>query len=122
VADGAFATIDYGGGLFATVTADGVRAVQSATIALHGSQRTAVASGENLIDLKTFVVDADETSELELVPQPHDNLRAVHANMPPFVTLLDAFAAAIDGTPAELPTFEDGTHTQRVLEAIGYTV
>jgi predicted dehydrogenase len=122
VADGAFATIDYGGGLIATVTADGVRAVQSATIALHGSQRTAVASGENLIDLKTFVVDADETSELELVPQPHDNLRAVHANMPPFVTLLDAFAAAIDGTPAELPTFEDGTHTQRVLEAIGYTV
>jgi hypothetical protein len=36
--------------------------------------------------------------------------------------MLDAFASSIDGTPAELPTFQDGVHTQRVLEAIGYSV
>jgi predicted dehydrogenase len=122
VSDGGFATIDYGGGLIGTVTADATRAVESTTLALHGSKRTAVASGANMIELRSFVVDADETSELELVPQPHANLRAAHANLPPFVTMLDAFASSIDGTPAELPTFQDGVHTQRVLEAIGYSV
>jgi predicted dehydrogenase len=122
VADGSFATIDYGGGLIATVTADATRAVESTTLALHGSQRTGVASGANLIELRTFVVDAEETSELELVAQPHENLRAAHPNLPPFVTMLDAFASSIDGAPAELPTFEDGLHTQRVLASIGYSV
>ena len=122
VADGSFATIDYGGGLIATVTADATRAVESTTLALHGSQRTGVASGANLIELRTFVVDAEETSELELIAQPHENLRAAHPNLPPFVTMLDAFASSIDGTPAELPTFEDGLHTQRVLASIGYSV
>jgi predicted dehydrogenase len=121
VADGAFATIDYGDGLIATVTVDGTRAIDSNTLAVHGGQRTAVASGKTLADLKTFVVDAEETSELELVPQQHANLSAAHGNLPFFVTMLDAFAAAIDGKPAELPTFEDGLHTQRVLEAIGFT-
>ena len=122
VADGSFATIDYGAGTIATVTADGTRAVESALLAVHGAERTAVASGTNIFDTTTFVVDAEETSELELVPQPHENLRAAHPNLPPFVTLLDAFASTIDGTPAELPTFEDGVHTQRVLAAIGYSV
>jgi predicted dehydrogenase len=122
VADGAFATIDYGAGLVATVTADGTRAVDSATLAVHGSQRTAVSSGENIFDSTTFVVDEEETSELELVPQPHENLRAAHPNLPAFVTLLDAFADAIDGKAAEIPTFEDGVHTQSVLAAIGYSV
>jgi predicted dehydrogenase len=122
VADGGFATIDYGDGLIGTVTADATRAVESTTLALHGARRTAVASGANMIELRSFVVDAEETSELELVPQPHANLGAAHANLPPFVTMLDAFAASIDGTAAELPTFEDGLHTQRVLESIGYSV
>ena len=121
VADGAFATIDYGDGIIATVTADGTRAIDSNSLAAHGGQRTAVASGKTLVDIKTFVVDLEETSELELVPQPHANLGAAHPNLPFFVTLLDAFAAAIEGKPAELPTFEDGLQTQRVLEAIGYT-
>ena len=121
VADGAFATIDYGDGIIATVTVDGTRAIDSNAFAAHGRRRTAVASGTNLTDVKTFVVDLEETSELELVPQPHANLGGAIANIPFFVTLLDAFAAAIDGKPAELPTFEDGLHTQRVLEAVGYT-
>ena len=122
VADGSFATIDYGDGLIATVTVDATRAVDSATLAAHGSLRTAVASGDNILESTTFVVDADETSELELVPQAHESLRAAHANLPAFVTMLDTFADAIDGKKAELPTFEDGLHTQRVLASIGYEV
>jgi predicted dehydrogenase len=45
VADGAFATIDYGGGLIASVAVDGTRATESTTIAIHGETSTAVASG-----------------------------------------------------------------------------
>ena len=121
MADGAFATIDYGDGLIASVAADGTRATSAATIAVHGELRTAIASGSDLLELTTFVVDDDETSELELAPQPHANLAAAHGNLPPFVTLLDAFAAALDGRPAPLPTFADGLATQRVLAAFGYT-
>lgn len=120
VADGTFVTIDYGEGLIATVTADGTRAVASSTVAVHGETRTAVASGPNALDLTTYVVDDDETAELELAPQPHANLSAVHANLPAFVTLLDAFASTIDGNPAGLPTFAEGLATQRVLAAVGY--
>jgi predicted dehydrogenase len=119
-ADGAFATIDYGDGLIATVTADGTRAVESATIAVHGETRTAVASGPNGIDLTTFVVDDDETSELGLTPQPHANLAIAHPNLPAFVTLLDDFVRALDGGDSGIPTFGDGLATQRILAAIGY--
>ncbi len=123
VADGAFATIDYGEGTIATVTADATRAVESSTIAVHGARRTAVASGDNMLAVTTFVVDAEETSELQLAPQAHANLSTAHPNLPPFVTLLDAFAAAIDdGATADVPTFADGLTTQRVLEAVGYSV
>jgi predicted dehydrogenase len=120
VADGAFATIDYGGGLIASVSVDATRATPSATIAIHGESRTAVSSGPNMLELTTFVVDDEETSELELAPQPHAHLKAAHANLPAFVTLLDAFAATLDGNAAPLPTFAEGLATQRVLEAIGY--
>ncbi|MDQ2908459.1 MAG: Gfo/Idh/MocA family oxidoreductase [Candidatus Eremiobacteraeota bacterium] len=120
VADGAFTTLDYGDGLIATAAIDATRAVNSVIIGIHGETRTAVASGKDALDLRAFVIDDDETAELELVAQPHANLAAVHPNLPPFVTLLDAFAARLDGKPAALPTFEDGLATQRVLEAIGY--
>jgi predicted dehydrogenase len=122
VADGAFATIDYGAGLIATVTTDQTRVVESATLAVHGSARTAVASGPNMLEVRTFVVDDDETAELELTPQPYGNLAAAHPNLPAFVALLDAFADAIAGRPAPfLPNFDDGVATQRVLAAVGYT-
>ncbi len=120
-ADGAFATIDYGDGLIATVTADGTRAVESATIAVHGETRTAVASGPNGIDLTTFVVDDEETSELGLTPQTHANLAIAHPNLPAFVTLLDDLVRALDGEVSGIPTFADGLATQRVLAAIGYS-
>jgi predicted dehydrogenase len=121
VADGAFATIDYGGGTIATVTADATRVVDAVTTALHGDRRTAVSSGQSILDVTTFVVDDDETSELELTPQPHAHLSAAHQNLPAFVTLLDDFVAALEGRPApNLPTFEDALETQRVLAAVGY--
>ncbi|GAC1307127.1 MAG: hypothetical protein NVSMB21_10660 [Vulcanimicrobiaceae bacterium] len=120
VADGAYATIDYGDGLVATLTADGTRAVPSALLAVHGETRTAVASGGDVLASTTFVVDEDETAELELAPQAHAHLAAAHPNIPPFVALLDAFATRISGGDAELPTFADGLATQRVLEAVGY--
>ncbi len=122
VADGAFAEVDYGEGLIATLAADGTRAVESSLTAVHGEIRTAVASGKNVVESTTFVVDADETSELELAPQPHANLLAAHGNLPAFTTLLDEFAAALDGRPATIPTFGDGLTTQRVLAAVGYSV
>jgi len=122
VADGAFATIEYGDGLVATVTADGTRAVDAVTVAVHGETRTAIASGANAVDLTTFVVDDEETSELGLSAQPHANLAAAHPNLPPFVTMLDDFVAALDGEASAVPTFADGVATQRVLAAIGYSV
>lgn len=120
VADGAFTTLDYGDGLIASVAIDATRAVNSVIVGVHGETRTAIASGKDSLDLRAFTVDDDETAELELIPQPHASLAAVHPNLPPFVTLLDAFAARLDGNPAALPTFADGLATQRVLEAIGY--
>ncbi len=120
VADGAFATMDYGDGLIGTAVVDATRAVESATLAIHGETRTAVASGRTILDVTTFVVDEEETAELELTPQRHAHLAAAHPNLPAFVTLLDAFAARIDGENAELPTFTDALATQRVLAAIGY--
>ncbi len=121
VADGAFALLDYGEGLIGRVLADGTLAVESSTLAVHGEARAAAASGPNMLALEMFAIDAEETAELELRPQRHAKLESVHANLPPFVTLLDEFAAAIDGEPASLPSFADGLATQRVLEAVGYS-
>lgn len=121
VGDGAFVTIDYGEGVIATISGDGTRGVESYVLAVHGENNTAVASGDSMLEVTTYVIDPDEESELELKAQAHETLRAAHPNLPAFVTLLDAFADAIDGKPAELPTFEEALATQRVLASIGYT-
>jgi predicted dehydrogenase len=121
VADGAFVLLDYGLGLVGRAIADGTRTVESATLAVHGEKLTAVASGPNVIEATMFAIDEEETSELELKAAKHAKLAAVHPNVPPFVALLDEFASAIDGKPANLPTFADGLATQRVLAAIGYS-
>ncbi len=120
VDDGAFALIDYGDGLIGRVTVDGTRAVDSATLAVHGERRTAVVGGDSMLGGSMYVVDADETSELTLKPEPHANLTGVHPNVPAFVALLDEFAKALAGKPADLPTFAQGVDTQRVLAAVGY--
>jgi predicted dehydrogenase len=120
VDDGAFALVDYGDGLVGRITVDGTSAVESATLAAHGERRTAVASGPSVLESTMYTVDEDETAELTLKPDPHANLATLHPNLPPFVNLLDEFAKALDRKPADLPTFEDGIQTQRVLEAVGY--
>ena len=120
VADGAFATIDYGSGLIGNVWIDATRAATASTTAIHGERRTAVASGPDMVDLRTFVVDDDETAELEIAPSPYDHLKAAHGNLPAFVALLDDVAARLDGTDVPLPSFADGLATQRVLASVGY--
>jgi predicted dehydrogenase len=120
VDDGAFALVDYGDGLVGRLTVDGTRAVEAATLATHGERRTAVASGPSVLEATMYSVDEDETAELELKPDPHASLAAVHPNIPPFVNLLDEFAQALDGKPADLPTFAAGVETQRILAAVGF--
>jgi predicted dehydrogenase len=121
VADGAFAFLDYGAGLVGRVVADGTRVLDSTTLSVSGELRTVAASGPSILELTTFAIDEDETAELEILVSPHAKLAAAHPNLPPFVALLDRFADALAGRPADLPTFEDGLATQRVLEAVGYT-
>ncbi len=120
VADGAFATLDYGDGTVATLAADGTHALDSSLLAAHGELRTAVASGPNAVDVKLFLVDEDETAELDVKPAKHAKLASVRYQLPAFVALLDEFANAIAGKAADLPTFADGLVTQRVLASIGY--
>ncbi|MFN2461443.1 MAG: Gfo/Idh/MocA family protein [Candidatus Velthaea sp.] len=120
VADGVFALIDYGDGLVARVSADSTTSMNQSTIGLHAEGRTAVASGEFLIDMRLFSVEPDEQSELELAPSPYAKYASVAPNVPPFMALLDDFVRRIDSGGGEAPTFEDALHTQRVLAAAGY--
>jgi predicted dehydrogenase len=123
VADGAFALLDFGDGLVARLSTDATRPVESATIAIHGETRTVVAAGPNPTQATTYTIDDEETAELELRASPHAKLSAApgaQRNLPAFVDLLDRFADALDGKPAELPTFDDGLLTQEVLAKIGY--
>ena len=127
VADGGFLAIDYGDGLMATIAVDATRSIDAFRMAVHGNDKTAVIAGESMLEVNTFVVDGEETSELKLSPQHHANLSAkapivARGNpLPAFVTLLDEFVKAIDGKAALLPTFAEGLATQRVLASIGYS-
>ena len=120
VDDGAFAILDYGDGLVARLTADATTSAQSYTCAVHGEDRTAVASGENIVELTLYAVDADETSELECKPSPYARYGAINANVPLLMELYDEFVNAIEGRPNALPAFAEALETQRVLEAVGY--
>lgn len=120
VADGAFALLDYGDGLVARIATDATLAHDSHLYAVHGEKLTALASGTTIPDARTFTVDAEETSELELRPSPYATYAAIHPNLPAFIQLLDELAHALEGRPHALPTFEDALVTQRVLETIGY--
>ncbi len=120
VDDGAFALIDYGDGLAARLTADGTAAVESYICAVHGEQRTAVASGPNILDLTLYTVDPEETDELECRPSPYHKFASIHPNVPPLMELYDQFVEAIEGRTNTLPSFEDAVATQEALAAIGY--
>jgi predicted dehydrogenase len=120
VFDGAFALIDYGDGLVARVANDSTTSLTTATIALHADAISLVANGDYLIDMRLFSVEPDEQSEFELSPSPYAKFSSVAPNVPPFLSLLDDFAARIATGGGHAPTFGDGLATQRVLAAIGY--
>ncbi|MBV8074033.1 MAG: Gfo/Idh/MocA family oxidoreductase [Candidatus Eremiobacteraeota bacterium] len=120
VADGMFALLDFGEGLVGRIALDGTNAVNTSSLAVFGENRIAVATAESLAWAKLFTIEGDESSELELAKGKYDHLRAAQPNIPLFMHLLDEFAAAIDGKPNALPTFEDGLRVQRVMRAVGY--
>ena len=120
VDDGGFALIDYGDGLVARVTVDGTTAVNALTVAVHGEERTAVASGDSLHDMRLFSVDADETAELQCKPSPNARFSSIDPHVPPIMDLLDEFAKAIEGKPNIVPTFAEAVETQCVLASVGF--
>lgn len=120
VADGMFVLLDYGDGLAGRLALDATNVVNSSSLAVYGEDRTAAASGESPAWAKLFTIDAKESSELELAPSRYDHLKSVQGQIPLFMLLLDQFAAAIEGKPNTLPTFEDGLRVQKVMAAVGY--
>jgi predicted dehydrogenase len=120
VADGVFAVLDYGDGLVSRISVDATLSMNQATIGLHAESRTAVASGDWLTTMSLFAIEPDEQSELELRPSPYAKFASIHANVPPFLSLLDDFAQRIENGGGNAPTFAEGLATQRVLLACGY--
>jgi predicted dehydrogenase len=120
VDDGAFALLDYGDGLIARCTVDGTARVDSSTYAVHAENRTAVASGTDINDMRLFSVDADETAELDCTPLTYERMQSVDKHVPLVMQLLDEFVKEIETGSSAVPTFKDALETQRVLEAIGY--
>ena len=118
--DGAFATIDYGDGLIARVCCDGTCAVDQFTLAVHAENRTAVASGPGMHELRLFAVGAEETDELEVKPSPYASFKSVDQHVPCLLELYDEWVKQIETGSSLLPTFEDALVTQRVLASIGY--
>jgi predicted dehydrogenase len=118
--DGAFSLIDYGEGVIARVSVDGTTAVNSLTVAAHGENRTAVASGSGLHAMRLFSVDDEETSELECSPSPNARFGAIDAHVPPIMDLLDEFVKEIETGESIVPTFADAVETQKVLASVGY--
>jgi predicted dehydrogenase len=120
VDDGAFALLDYGDGLIARLAVDGTTAAEGYTCAVHGEDRSAVASGPSIVELQLFTVEKDETSELECKATPYAKFGSINGNVPLLMELYDEFVKAIEGEPNGLPTFGDAVATQRVLQAVGY--
>jgi predicted dehydrogenase len=121
VDDGAFALLDYGDGVIGRLTVDGTAAVDSFTLALHAENRTAVASGADITNMRLFSIEGDETDELDCKPSPYAKFESVLPNVPLLMELYDEFVKQIEKGKSALPTFEDALVTQRVLASIGYT-
>ncbi len=120
VDDGCWALIDYGDGLVARVGVDATTAVESFTLAAHGENRTAVASGTNFDDMRLFSIDEDETNELDVKPSPYARFASVDHHVPFIMELLDEFVKQIRSGESAVPTFAEAVETQRVLASIGY--
>jgi predicted dehydrogenase len=120
VADGCFALADLGAGVAARMTVDGTISITQSTIAVHGENRTAVATGSQLTNMTLYVVDGEDSSEYELKESPYEKYRSVYASVPQFMSLLDDFAERIATGGGACPTFADALAVQRVLATIGY--
>lgn len=122
VADGCFALLDYGDGLIGRLTVDHTTVIEQTTLAIHGENRTAVASGPFFVDMSLFIVEAEESDEFQLAVSPYEKFGVVHGNLPPFLSLLDAFADRIANPEGGefLPSFHDGLAAQRTLAALGF--
>jgi len=122
VSDGCFALADLGAGVAARMTVDGTVSITQSTIAIHGENRTAVATGSQLTTMTLYVVDGDDSSEYELTESPYEKYRTVYSSVPQFMSLLDDFAVRIATGGGACPTFADGLAAQRILATIGYEV
>ncbi len=120
VDDGAFALLDYGEGLAARLAVDGTTAVEGYTCALHGENRTAVASGPNITELALFSIENGETSELTCTAEPYAKYRSINGNVPLLLELYDEFVKKIEGKRNALPTFAEALVTQEVLASVGF--
>lgn len=120
VDDGCWALLDYGDGLVARVGVDATTPVESFTLAAHGENRTAVASGTDFDDMRLFSVDEEETNELDVKPSPYARFSSVDRHVPFIMELLDEFAKQIRTGESAVPTFAEAVATQRVLASIGY--
>ncbi len=121
VDDGAFALLDYGDGLIGRLTVDGTTAVDSFTFAVHAENRTAVASGANISEMRLFAIEGDDTDELDCKRSPYAKFESINGNVPLLMELYDEWVKQIENGASALPTFEEALATQRVLSAIGYT-
>ncbi|HEX4014459.1 MAG TPA: Gfo/Idh/MocA family oxidoreductase [Candidatus Cybelea sp.] len=120
VDDGAAALVEYGNAALARICADGTAAVDGFTLAVHGERRTAVASGPDLDNLALYTIDGETTDELDCKPSPYDQRSSINANVPLLMELYDQLLEQIEGKPNDLPSFDDGLATQRVLASAGY--
>jgi predicted dehydrogenase len=120
VDDGCWALIDYGDGLVARVSVDATTPVESFTLAAHGENRTAVASGTDFDTMRLFSIDEDETSELDVKPSPYARFAPVDRHVPFVMELLDEFVKQVRTGQSAVPTFAEAVVTQRVLASIGY--
>lgn len=120
VADGAFALVDYGDGLVARLAVDGTVAIDSYTCAVHAQNRTAVASGSSIFETQLFAIDSENAEELDCKQSKYEKFKSVDRHVPLIMELLDEFLKRVENGTGDIPTFEDGLQTQRVLESIGY--
>jgi predicted dehydrogenase len=121
VDDGAFALLDYGEGLVGRLSVDATVAVDSFTIAIHAENRTAVASGADIAEMRLFAIEGDDTDELDCKTSPYAKFESVNGNVPLLMELYDEFVKQIETGKSALPTFEEALATQRVLASIGFT-
>ena len=114
--DGIFAVVKFDRGIFARLAIDGATKIAAYTCAVHGANRTAVASGPDAANLTLFTVDENDSDELDCKPSPYAKFASVGALVPLSMELLEEFAKAIGGKhDTALPTFGDALAAQRVL-------